>query len=660
MGLLRSNRLHGFLPFTLTPLLCVIAVRTAWAQEIILGVTYNCNGDKVIVDSCDIHDLSDTSHCFVGHPDKVKDGLMAYENSTRGTLKKLLPTCRQPSAREIAAHEAFVKRQQAIQDANEKRANEQMNAARDANAGYPGQQKPISPEQRDLNRCVTSGRVMATCTGNSLMGAFNQMVGQVLPDLAKTLPPGPEVAGNFEGAGKWRVEFTDRAAALKCSELVAEPYPYSLQFKDNHAVVTIATVPKPTVLTLRGEGDLAGSGPFTLDGHIIVGYTHGGSVGGTAGHYETQQVTTHQELTPLEAQPYAGQSGLTQNGQTYDMASTSTQSVYVPGGGAPAHSGPQPIYGPKRATCTAPALSSRNAAPSGTDVATGMLKSLFNNGDKGPSTPPGIRMHGIFAASTGFSAQFFPESVILGCGPDAARAYPYTVAANGPQPIIRVDAPEHPLTLVYRPDGSLDPGSSAAYLVHGRTIVGQNGDEFTFAPLERTCDLAVLTPSKTIPTGGGSALAAASGGGSGLSTAAAPLGNAVLSVVSGLPAQAGVPNPLGFQPFVLLRDSYANTLARNGIAVPPGMSPYKYVGTTCMSRSPICQQAIQAVQASAIAGVRADGNGRGTLAGVPPGTYYLMISVTYNKQPLVWQQAVQVHSGQNSITLDLTNATPSN
>ena len=56
---------------------------------------------------------------------------------------------------------------------------------------------------------------------------------------------------------------------------------------------------------------------------------------------------------------------------------------------------------------------------------------LFNDGDKGPPTPPGIRMHGIFAASTGFSAQFFPESVILGCGPDSARAYPYTVVADG-------------------------------------------------------------------------------------------------------------------------------------------------------------------------------------------------------------------------------------
>ena len=65
---------------------------------------------------------------------------------------------------------------------------------------------------------------------------------------------------------------------------------------------------------------------------------------------------------------------------------------------------------------------------------TDLLKSLFNDGDKGPPTPPGIRMHGIYAAaSTGFSVQFFPESAILGCGPDSARAYPYTVVADGTQ-----------------------------------------------------------------------------------------------------------------------------------------------------------------------------------------------------------------------------------
>jgi hypothetical protein len=114
---------------------------------------------------------------------------------------------------------------------------------------------------------------------------------------------------------------------------------------------------------------------------------------------------------------------------------------------------------------------------------TDLLKGMFG-GDKGAPTPPGIRMQGIFAASTGFSVQFFPESVILGCGPDAARAYPYTVNVEGAHATVRIDAPDHPLTLAFAGDHALDPGSGN-YQVHGRTVVGQNDDgDFSFAPFE--------------------------------------------------------------------------------------------------------------------------------------------------------------------------------
>ena len=85
---------------------------------------------------------------------------------------------------------------------------------------------------------------------------------------------------------------------------------------------------------------------------------------------------------------------------------------------------------PRRATCPAINLSSKGAGVGVQTMETNLLKSVFNDGDTGPPTPTGIRMHGIFAASTGFSTQFFPESVILGCGPDSARAYPYTVVAG--------------------------------------------------------------------------------------------------------------------------------------------------------------------------------------------------------------------------------------
>jgi hypothetical protein len=234
---------------------------------------------------------------------------------------------------------------------------------------------------------------------------------------------------------------------------------------------------------------------------------------------------------------------------------------------------------------------------------------------------------------------------------------------------IRIDAPDHPLTLAFRPDGSLDAGSGS-YQVHGRIVIGsnENGD-FTFAPMEQTCNLAVLSPSKQIPSGGGTgATMAASAGtpgtasasGGGLSTPAAPLGNATLSIVSGFPAQTGAPNPLAGRPYVLLRDSYANVLAKGGVNVPPGMSPYRYVGTACATRAPDCQKVMDAIKAAAASAARADANGAGTFPGVAPGTYYLMISTRFNNQPLVWGQAVQLKPGPNSITLDQSNATPIN
>jgi hypothetical protein len=94
---------------------------------------------------------------------------------------------------------------------------------------------------------------------------------------------------------------------------------------------------------------------------------------------------------------------------------------------------------------------------------TDLLKTMFG-GDKGAPTPPGIRMQGIFAAATGFSVQFFPESAVLGCGPDAARAYPYMVAADGTNAVIQIGAPDHPLRL---PSGRTDRWIPAAARVTG-------------------------------------------------------------------------------------------------------------------------------------------------------------------------------------------------
>jgi len=610
----------------------------AVAEDIRLNVTYVCNGERVVIDSCNIRDTSDTSTCMVGHPETVlPNGLMRYTYETRGNLKKLLPTCTQPTAQELAREEAFKKKQQEIYEANVAKANPQA-AAQNPQPGSGNQAgmnpaqipPPKNAEERAMRRCVSSGRPASTCTGNGLLGAFTQMVSQVLPGAdKKPQQPGPNMAGVFEGAGHWRLDFIDEGVLVNCAELSPNQENYSLDLKSGHATLTIDTTPRPLVLAVHNDGTISGPpGPVTINGVIAAGY-----VSGAAGTGATQRDSA---------------------GNLYDAAGNRVQGN--------ANNG-YTRFAPRRATCPAINLTSKGAGVGVQTMETDLLKSMVG-GDKGPATPPGIRMHGIFAASSGFSVQFFPESVLLGCGPDAARAYPYTVEVGGAGAVVKIAAADHPLALAFRPDGSLDPGSAGPYQVHGRIVTGQDdNDDFTFAPMEMTCNLGVLVPSQQIPaSGGGPAMMNAAGGssaraGGGLSTPAAPLGNAVLSVIPGLAAQPGAPNPFAGHPYVLLRSSYADAIASAGVSVPPGVSPYMYVGTVCSNRMPDCQKILAAINADAASAVRADANGRGTFPGVPAGVYYLMITTRYNNQPLAWDRAVELKAGANSVTLDLSNAT---
>jgi hypothetical protein len=158
----------------------------------------------------------------------------------------------------------------------------------------------------------------------------------------------------------------------------------------------------------------------------------------------------------------------------------------------------------------------------------------------------------------------------------------------------------------------------------------------------------------------GNLAATPSNNGGTLSSSTAPLGNATLSIVSGLPPQPGAPNPLAGHPYTLLRNSVADILAKQGIAVPQGSSPYKVLGIACGNHTPDCQKILDAVKANAASAIRADANGSGTFPGVSPGTYYLMISARYNNQALVWDHPIQLKPGPNTLSLDQRNATPVN
>ena len=543
--------------FGIVSLLGLVAAGVASAQDLQLHVTYVCNGERMFIENCNIRDLSDTANCFVGHPDTIlSNGLMKYTNETRGSLKKLLPTCKQPSADEVARTKAFDKKVADKQEAQRKAAEDSLKppppSAGGGGGGMGAQVKPMTPEQRKLNRCLTAGRLPASCTGNSLLGAFSDMVAQVLPSAAKEPPPGINMAGVYEGAGNWRLDFIDGGVLVNCAFLSPNQENYKVENQNGRTVIVVNTRPKPLVLTLTAEGNLVGPGPFVIDGVVASGTAGGNDPNSYSGGYHDSNGTL---ITNGNAASGAG--------PVYD---SSGKRVYGPINGG----GGYTTFSSRRATCPALNLSTKGTRVGVQTMQTDLLKSIFNDGDAGPPTPAGLRMHGNYAATTGFAVQFYPESVIVACG-DPARAYPYQVVANGAQTAVRVADPEHPLLLNMKPDGTLDPGAGT-YLVHGRRITGQNDDgDFTFAPLETNCPLGILVPGapESAPTGAEAITTASNGGGSattggagGARSAAMPAGavapgNSVLAFSSGLAASpAGGANPLAGRAFVLLRDSF--------------------------------------------------------------------------------------------------------
>ena len=129
----RVEGTHGFSVFLklgTTALLVFATALAAAGQDLTPGLTYVCNGEKMFIENCNMRDLSDNATCMVGHPDHVMpNGLMQYTTLTRGALKKLFPTCTQPSPQQLAAAKAFQQKQQDLYNANVAKANQQMQAA---------------------------------------------------------------------------------------------------------------------------------------------------------------------------------------------------------------------------------------------------------------------------------------------------------------------------------------------------------------------------------------------------------------------------------------------------------------------------------------------------------------------------------------------------
>ncbi len=644
--------------FAIAAILVLFSTAATFAQDVQKNVPYVCNGERIVIDSCNMRDLSDTTTCMVGHPDTIlPNGLMKYTTETRGALKKLLPTCKQPTADQVARAKAFEKKQQDTYNANEKKANDE-NDAIEARARQIGPaKKPRTPEEAAINRCITAGRLPATCTGNMLMKGFEGMIGQVASAFGGGAPAPPPtglyVGGNFVGKGDWRMEFADGGVALRCGGLDFDQYHYDLSLKNSRVAIAVKTSPKSIVFEQHPDGTWSDAGPAVVNGRVQTGSRAIQGGGGTPG--ATYRDSVGNSISQSQADQLAASGAhVTSNGNTYTVNSGTT---YVP------------TYAPKTVTCGQAVLTSKGAGPSGIDVATGFLKGMFSDGEKGPEAPAGLRMRGSYAGDGGILLEFFPESAIISCG-EAAHAYPYVVRADGNSAVIDLQDPAHTLSFPLMPDGQLN-STPGPYEVKGRTIIGTNdNDDFKFAPLNATCNLTALkagatpghVPAALAPaTGAAPSLATGNPANPTLSSPGAPTGNAILNITSGFAAQPGVPNPLAGRPMVLLRTDYDSALRGGGITIPAGQTGAKVVAANCANRAnPDCQTAMNAIKAAAVSAIRADANGSAALPGVPAGTYYLMISALYNKQTLSWSFKVDLKPGVNSLVLDQRNGAPVN
>ncbi len=504
---------------------------------------------------------------------------------------KVMAQSKQQSA---AVHQQAVQIGEAKAKADQEEAQKLANEMQKKMAANSALQPPQDPETRAMYRCVAAGRLPAVCMGNgimgSLMGNTNGLLSSMVPDVVGKEVTGPQMAGAFAGSGEWRLEFDEASVTLTCLGMNATSHAYTIAIVNNRPIITITTSPKNVVLSLKGD-TLTGPGPVVVDGTVSAGMRDGTDYAGKpATIYQYREVTR---------------------------------------------------------TCPAPNLSSKGAGLGITGAEKNMLEGMFSGGKTGPPTPPGLRMNGTYAAGSGFSVEFHPESAILGCGPEAARAYPYQVVADGRQTAVKVNAPNHPLTLALMPNNTLDPGAGQ-YLVEGRRITGKDAnDDFTFAPLNATCALAALSPGP-VPSGGGQMTGVVPASAS--LPAAAP-GNAVLAV------RAALADPAAGTTVLLLNDSVETLLKNSGFQPAAGSSLLKSFAN-CPRNNANCQKGTVAVYQHVVAAVKAGPNAPASFSGVKPGTYYVMAGLVNNGKNYLWNTRVDLKAGANSVTLDANDAAP--
>jgi len=312
------------------------------------------------------------------------------------------------------------------------------------------------------------------------------------------------------------------------------------------------------------------------------------------------------------------------------------------------------------------------------------IAGIFGASDDAPAkksapalAPVGLRMTGEFEVPGGADIDFRDNTAIVACGLTAAE-YPYTVDLTGEHPVLRLAAQgKQPIDLIFGEKNTFT--GSGEIQVTGRVPLGQGQDgDVMYAQRTAKCSLGTFAPvadgapvnltatanstSGAPAAVGGAAAVSASNAHPNFSTSAKPLGNAVLTIKSGFPAQANAPDPLAGSAFMLMRNPVATVLAKSGTPVPANMSAQAAIRSACEANKPECRKYLVAVGNDAATGAKyaatSGASGATVLPGVPPGTYYLTTSAKIGQLVMYWHVKVDLKAGANTITLDTHNAEP--
>lgn len=467
----------------------------------------------------------------------------------------------------------------------------------------------LQQEQAAMRRCAESGRSETQCMMEGLGKSFMDMATSAVPILGDLLKKnrvhGVRVAGVYPGANKLSFTFFTEYVTVACADLEKSDKEYTTAIVPEGVRITIASEPRPIVLTMRADGRLAGPGPTDITGQVVVGWEQWTRTW-SDGRVEPYTKPVYKEFT-----------------RRCSIASL-------------AASGPSP-----------PEATASNAIGS-------VMGMLGGSDEKAPKpTPAGLRMGGEYGTQAALDIEFRPEGAILGCGPVAVLK-PYSVAFQGGRVVVSIANGATPLALAVGADGRLS--GSGSVKVDGRQATGTSGNGgLTYVPRSATCPVGVIAP---VGAEQGAAGARTSSG----ATPAAATGNGpAFQITGGLPAPAAGGNALAGASFLLLDVPLDNILKEAGVAMPAGTSAPKVLEQTCngMAGQANCAKIVQVMGKHTIAQIKADANGVANTPDLSAGkTYYLFGSAVSQARKVTWHLPLKATAGWTKVVLSVGNAVP--